>query len=245
MNHMICVVHEAEADFVMATELADRVFIESVDWLEPELMQYQRDWVQFNPDGERLTWGRLKQLAKNANVAESGFFNGSPGQPDALAGRRAILYLKTIFPDISAILLIRDQDNQPERKIGLEQARQEHTMIPIILGLAIIEREAWVSAGFSPHDEKDQTLLDAERQLLGFYPHEQSHRLTAGKDDNAKLSPKRVLQVLCGGNKTRERLCWTQTPLATLRERGTDNGLSHYLDEVRTRLVPLFGNTKP
>jgi len=240
MSQTICVVHEANADFVIATELADRVLIESIDWFEPELLEHQRTWVQFNQAGERLTWGRLKQLSKTANFEVGGFFNGSPGFADAVAARRAVLYLKTVYPNVSAILLIRDQDSQPERRIGLEQARNEHPSLTILIGLAVIEREAWVLAGFVPQDDAEQAMLDAERQTLGFLPHVKSHWLTAGKDDNAKLSPKRVLKALTGGNPQRERPSWTTTPLNLLRERGTDNGLSQFLDEVHTRLAPLY-----
>lgn len=140
-------------------------------------------------------------------------------------------------------MLVRDQDDQEDRRDGLEQARREdHEGLVIVVGLAVVEREAWVISGFVPHDEAEQARLDAERQKLGFYPHERSHELTAGKDDTAPRSPKRVLRQLSGGDYDRERHCWNTTPLALLRERGTVNGLVAFLDEVRTRLAPLIGH---
>ena len=72
-----------------------------------------------------------------------------------------------------------------------------------------------------------------------------SCELTACKNNQAKRSPKRVLQELTAGDPDRERICWQQTPLVTLRERGTENGLTAYLDEVRTKLAPLIGHIPP
>jgi hypothetical protein len=45
MSQRFAVVHEAEADFQTGTELADRVLVEAVDWLEEELLPHQREWV--------------------------------------------------------------------------------------------------------------------------------------------------------------------------------------------------------
>ena len=40
------VVHEAPADFQTATELADRVLVESIDWMEEDLIEHQRTWLR-------------------------------------------------------------------------------------------------------------------------------------------------------------------------------------------------------
>ncbi len=55
MSRRFAVVHEAEADFDTATELADRVLVESVDWLDEHLIADQREWVAQEPGGRRLT----------------------------------------------------------------------------------------------------------------------------------------------------------------------------------------------
>jgi hypothetical protein len=65
---------------------------------------------------------------------------------------------------------------------------------------------------------------------------------TFPKRDNATRSPKRVLRELCGGDADRERCCWRETLLATLRDRGAENGLGAFLDEVRTLLAVLIGH---
>ncbi|HEY8505534.1 MAG TPA: hypothetical protein VIL46_13200 [Gemmataceae bacterium] len=112
----------------------------------------------------------------------------------------------------------------------------------IVVGLAVVEREAWVISGFDPQDDEETARLGAERQTLGFDPRLRSHELTACKNDQAVRSPKRVLRQLSGGNRDRERNCWTNTSLERLRERGSENGLAAYLQEVRDRLARLIGH---
>jgi hypothetical protein len=246
MTLQFAVVHEHESDFDTATELADRVLCEAFDWVE-EVLGETRQWVAVNRQKQRLTWTGIKKSAFKAGVRAHGHFPDGSGFPDASAARRALEYLLLEYGDrIDAVVFIRDQDDQPTRRQGLEQARREHeqscSKAKIIIGLAVVEREAWVIAGFEPQDASEQGTLDAERQKLGFHPHERSHQLTACKDDTAPRSPKRVLRALTGGHYDRERHCWNSTPLALLRERGTENGLVAFLDEVRTHLAPLIGH---
>lgn len=248
MSQRFAVVHEAEADFRTATELADRVLVHAIGWLDEELLPLQREWVGTVPVERRLTWKTIPQIAREIGIKAHGHFDGKPGEADAASARRAILYLREAIADLKAILLIRDRDDQPERQAGLEQARaQLHRnakgeVITIVVGLANIEREAWVISGFEPQDEAETTRLKTERMRLGFQPHERSHELTAGKDDTAIRSPKRVLRELSGDSFHRERQCWAKTPLALLRERGVENGLAAYLQEVQDRLAPLIGH---
>jgi hypothetical protein len=243
MSQRFAVVHEAEADFHTATELADRVLMEAIDWLDEHLIADQREWIGTLSADCRLTWKAIPQLAREFGIKAHGHFEGAPGEADAAAARRAILYLKETIPDVHAILLVRDQDDQPERRIGLEQARdQDHNGTVIVIALAVVEREAWVISGFDPQDEGEAARLEAERQTLGFDPRHRSHELTACKDDQASRSPKRVLRQLSGDNRSRERHCWTNTPLERLRERGGENGLVGYRSEVRDLLARLIGH---
>jgi hypothetical protein len=243
MSQRFAVVHEAEADFRTATELADRVLVEAIDWLDEELLTDQREWVSAEAGGRRLTWKAMKPLAREAAIRVHGHFDGEPGLPDAAAARRAILYLRTAVPKLNAVLLIRDQDDEPERRAGLEQARgQDRSGMVIVVGLAVVERECWVVSGFEPRDGGETSRLDAERAALGFDPRLRSHQLTACKDDNATRSAKRVLRPLSGEDRHRERCCWTDVQLALLRERGGENGLAAYLQEIRDRLAPPIGH---
>jgi hypothetical protein len=236
------VVHEAPADLQTATELADRVLVESINWMEEHLLEHQRSWIG-EWSGVSLTWKRVKQSALDAGFDAVGFFDGEPAQPDARAARRAILYIQHEIPELAGILLIRDQDDQPDRREGLEQARRGvGDRLRVVVGLAVVERESWVISGFDPQNTMEESRLAAERQTLGFDPCVRSQELTACKDDNASRSPKRVLRALCGGDLDRERLCWRETPLDTLRSRGAANGLGEFLDEVREPLASLIGH---
>jgi hypothetical protein len=118
------------------------------------------------------------------------------------------------LPD--AVVLVRDADRQLERRTGLEQAREDRAWpFPVIIGLAVPNRENWVLTGFEPQE----ALAQARRETGDL---------------------KRVLQLLVGDDYDREEACWTECPLEILTERGQSNGLAEYLEEVRTRLVPLF-----
>jgi len=235
------VIYEAQADFTVATELADRVLLHEIDWLDVELLQFQRQWIGEEPPGSRLTWRSIPGRAREAGIRVHGQFNGEPGLPDSQAARRTIAYVLRKLVCVDAILLIRDVDDQGERKHGLEQARAVYASeCTIILGVAIRERESWVVCGFQPSDEKEKQRLATESQSLGWNPCLESHRLTAGKDDQALKSPKRVLQVLTGGDRDREAECWRNTSLSMLAERGQHNGLADFLKEVRNRLAPLL-----
>lgn len=235
------VVSEAPADFVVATELADRVFVAEIKWLEEELLESQRQWVGEDSPGNRLTWTSVAQHARSLGIRAQGHFQGEPGMADARAARRAIQYVLRRFATVDAILLIRDMDDQEERYQGLEQARTEHASGErIVIGLANSERECWVISGFVPATESEEKLLDEERRKLGGDPCLKSHELTACKQDHALRSPKRVLSVLTGGDSDRQRKCWRDTPLSLLQERGSGNGLADYLGEVGTTLVPMI-----
>lgn len=240
MTKRFVVVYEAQADFTTATELADRVLLHEINWLE-EVLQFQRQWIGEEPPGSRLTWKSIPRRAREAGIRVHGHFNGEPGLPDAQAARRTIAYVLRQLGEVDAILLIRDVDDQGDRKNGLQQARTVFASeCTIVLGVAIRERECWVICGFQPRNEEENGRLDSETEKLGWNPCLASHQLTAGKDDQALRSPKRVLNVLAGGDGDRERDCWQTTPLNVLIQRGQDNGLAEFLEEVRERVVPLI-----
>jgi len=238
---LFAVVHEAPADFQTATELADRVLVESIDWMEEHLLDHQRAWIG-EWSGDRLLWTRIGQLALDAGITAMGHFEGEPGQHDAHTARRAIRYLKSAIPNLAGVLLVRDQDDKPARRAGLEQARREAKLpIPVVVGLAVVERESWVISGFDPQNAGEESRLAEERQRLGFDPRLRSEELTACKKDKARRSPKRVLLALCQRDHERERQCWRETPIETLRTRGANNGLGAFLEEVK-EIAKLIGH---
>jgi hypothetical protein len=234
------VISEARADFITATELADRILLHEVEWLD-DVIDSQREWVGEDSPGTHLAWTTVSHRAREVGIRAQGHFNGESGYPDAHAARRAIRYLMKQFEVVDAIVLIRDLDDQQERREGLKQARDEDTSgVKIVIGVAGCEREAWVICGFDPVDDSEKQLLGEENQKLGSNPCLRSHELTAGKNDIALRSPKRVLKVLTGDNWERQQQCWRTTSLELLRERGEENGLTEYLDEIKQHLVPLI-----
>ncbi|MFN3199069.1 MAG: hypothetical protein ACE366_11780 [Bradymonadia bacterium] len=49
-----------------------------------------------------------------------------------------------------------------------------------------------------------------------------------------------MLEQLTDGDTERERACIIETPLDLLKDSGEATGLTQYLNELRTRLVPLI-----
>jgi hypothetical protein len=241
VSNRFAVVYEAQADFATATELADRVLAAEIPWVDETLLDSRREWIAEDPSGSRLTWKAIPSRARELGIQVRGFFDGKPDLPDAQPARRAIAYVRRCFDAVDAILLIRDMDDQPERRGGLEQTRESASPnIKIVIGVAIVEREGWILSGFEPRNDDEQARLNAESQSLGFNPCLRPQKLTACKDDTAKRSPKRMLAVLTHGDWDRQRDCWKATSLAVLEARGQGNGLKDYLGEVRDRLVPLI-----
>ena len=233
MTLRFAVVYEDTADFDIATELADRVLCDAVGWLREQNLDDCRTWLGKSHAGDELSWTGVKHLSRDAGVRGHGHFAGVRGAADAVATRKAILYLRREFPGLDAILLVRDRDNQPLRRFGFEQARREdHGGLPIVVGLAVPMREAWVLCGYEP-DEDEAELLEAVRTRVKFDPRTRSHDVA---------DPKRALHELTASDPERERRCWFDTPLTTLRERGEDNGLAEFLEDIAARLTPLFGH---
>ena len=235
---------EASADRTIAQDLVDRTVIESVEWAKDGVLNAMRTWYEsVNANGQTwiLEWTNISRLAQLLNIKIHGHFNGESGEPDAAISRRAVLVLQRVLePD--AVFLIRDADNQPIRRNGLEQARQHFAnhRVRIVIGLANAEREAWVLSGFVPFGETEEARFHSERKNLGFDPTVHSERLNSGRDDTAKKSPKRVLKFFSNDSREREAECWQSTSLNILKEHGTENGLKDFLEEIESLVVPLF-----
>ncbi|WP_428268375.1 hypothetical protein [Haliangium sp.] len=184
--------------------------------------------------------------ARGYRIRPRSRFSGEKGDADAKAADKALqlALLEHGEEPISAVLLIRDTDDDLTRRQGLEQARQRDGDEPwpfeIIIGVEHAKREAWVLAGCEPTDSTEQQNRLALRRELGFDPCTSPEQLTAS-EHGAKRDVKRVFKKLLADDWDRQERCWRQTPLETLRRRGGGCGLSAYLDEVEARLVPLFG----
>jgi hypothetical protein len=235
----IAIVCEDRPDYTLATELADRVLCELVTWIDAEVLDHYRHYVNFEPTKPYITWAELRRKF-DRSVRVRGFVNQEVPDYDAQQARRALVLIESRYKHVEFILLIRDSDRLKARLNGLEQARTESkNKDRIIIGLAHTMRECWVMAGFEPLDEAEQQLLDEARQDLGFDPREKAELLTA-RHEHDKKSPKRVLAHLTRGNREREAMCWSKTALSLLRRRGQKTGLRSFLEEVENRLVAAF-----
>jgi hypothetical protein len=251
MREFIVIVEDI-ADARTATTLAERILVEKVDWLEQEQLQYLFQWSGLEENTKHSCWKDIKSITERAK--ESGLrlprAMGRSGERKA-DGAASIKILKLIRVlqknrKIKAVLFIRDLDNQPERREGIEQARLEHInrepKLEIIIGMADRMREAWVLNGFIPLNEEEKQSLVALKKQLNFDPCEKSHKLRSNSfegSDRAR-NPKVVLTELTGGNKLREQQCWEDSSLELLQQRGHGTGLTAYLQEIEQRLIPMI-----
>ena len=238
----VLVVCEADGDQRTACELADRALVEVYDWLDG-LLPDQRKWVGGSDDHERLLWREVKRAYVDQKLPQFVPRKHAPGPhlPDFVAARKALLLARKL--DVDAVMLIRDLDDQPDRREGQDRAREGIASPACVVGAANPMREAWVLNGFDALDSDEKKRFANERKNLGLDPTASPEKLTA-KDPSAQNSPKRVLHALTDGDHDREAQCWRDTSLDALRERGTGSGLTAFLEELRDRLAPLFGSAR-
>jgi hypothetical protein len=239
MSWSIALVCEAPADRNTAVRITTRVVCENEtlrEWMEPDYLQFRG----YRVEDPQLLRREVKATAVANNIAVVGFINGLPASPEAHAALRALLLFNRLDPRPDAVMLIRDSDDNLDRREGLQQARDaEPWSFPVVIGFAHTKRECWHICGFEPKDDKERERLDGERKALGFDPRIKSHELTAKHDEkNDKRSAKRVLSVLAGDDLDREAECLDS--IALLHTNGEENGLRAFLQELETILIPMF-----
>jgi hypothetical protein len=252
------VIVESSADARTATKLAERVLVEKIEWLDAEMLQHHFQWSGLEAGTDNSWWKNINHIIEREK--KSGF------QPPRFL-RRDKQGQKTLQPDgantikilnlvsylqktrqIKAVLLIRDLDNQPQRREGIEQARSEHInrqhKLEIIIGTADRMREAWVLNGFIPSNQEEERILQEITTQLTFNPCEESHRLRSNSLTKADplRNPKVVVEKLTGGRMEREQQCWEETDLEHLRKNGVRTGLTAYIKEIEERLIPIIGS---
>ncbi len=263
------VIGESGADARIATKLAERVLIEKIDWLDDDTLQYYFQWTGLEEGTEYSEWTNINKIVEsfkssglNVPRYRGHHSHGVPLEADGASARKVLKLVlslqKKLRIQIKAVIFIRDIDHEPERKIGLEQARLEHSKIDIeqarleninqipkleiVIGIPDRNREAWVLNGFIPSNQKEQKLLEEIKSNLTFDPCTESHRLRANlmKEPERNRNTKVVLKKLTQEDIEREKQCWEDTSLEILRERGVNTGLTDYLQEVEQRLVAII-----
>ncbi|QYX31294.1 hypothetical protein [Sphaerospermopsis torques-reginae] len=247
----VIVIVESGADARTAIKLAERVLKEKFDWLDDDSLQYYFQWTGLESETEFSCWRDIIKIIEDAKeklkYKPSRFLghdsNGVPLKADGAASIKVLNLVRFLqrTRQIKAILFIRDLDNQPERKEGIEQARLEHLnktpKLEIIIGAADPKREAWVLNGFIASDD-EKVILEDIKNKLSFDPSIEPERLrsTSEKEPERIRNIKFIVEQLTGKDMEREKQCWEETSLETLRARGVKTGLMAYLQEVEERL---------
>src|SRR4028119_1538806 len=206
------VIVESSADARTATKLADRLLVEKIDWLEPEILQHLFQWSGLEAGTENSCWKNINQIIDNFQQSLGfrpprylGHRKDGALKADGAAAIKIINLVRFIQKtrQIKAVLLIRDLDNQPQRREGIEQARSEQIerqpKLEIIMGTADRMREAWVLNGFIPSNQEEERILQEITTQLTFNPCEESHRL---RNSDRLRNPKVVVEKLTGGRRS-------------------------------------------
>jgi hypothetical protein len=250
----IIVIVESGADSRTATKLAERVLKEQIDWLE-DLIKHIFHWRGLEEGTEYSCWSDVKKIIDDAKEKLRykpsrflGHYNkGVPLKADGAASIKVLNLVDFLqkIRQIKAVIFIRDLDNQPERREGLEQARSEHInrqpKLKIVIGTANPKREAWVLNGFIPSNEEER-ILEEIKTRLNFDPCIESHRLRSisQEEPDRVRNPKVIVEQLTGKDMKREQQCWEDTSLKLLRERGVYTGLTAYIQEIEQLLTPII-----
>lgn len=236
----LAVVCEAEADFLTASTIIDRVICHEVEWIDTDTIEHFREYRGIDDLNPFCKWSEVKTLARQRGIIVAGFMNDVPAFPDAHTATKAIRLFDKLPHRPDVIALVRDSDNDTDRRKGLKQAREASPAWTIIIGFAHTERECWLLACVCANTDEQNALLDRLRQELGFHPCVSSERLVATKDDQAVRSPKRVWNLLCEVNIDAQS-CLANATIQQQLDNGRQNGLADFLIEIQQHLIPRFG----
>ena len=163
----IVVIAEAKPDQQIGCTLVDRVVTSKApDWWDAETLEQARSWMGLEPSSPFTQWCRLKAVVnENEKIGRKLRYIGHSARSQAnetdgfdyAAGKKAIQFcrLSSDREHISHFLLVRDLDNQPERKDSLIRLKREMSELGIFVTLALADpdREAWIISGFCPSNK--------------------------------------------------------------------------------------------
>ena len=151
--------------------------------------------------------------------------------------------LTTSGDSIHAAFIVRDSDGIESRREDIERGVADWAAFPVVLAIPHPEVEAWSICGFFPATEPERNRVAAVCADIHFDPTTQSDCLVSTTDDSPK-DAKRVLDRLTDGDAHRAGECLRAPTLDHLRARGTRNGLTRFLRELRARVVPLISGVR-
>ncbi len=232
----IVLILEGNSDLRVVRGLAERALLEAT----PDFVADFFVWRGLESHQPYLLWRDVNvELRQRRMTRLYGKFNGLEGSPYAFRTRHALLLAHHANP--LAVVLVCDADNQPERLLGLQQARDSHFAdhYPVVVAVANPCREAWLVCGFTPQNNTEKNLLETLHQELSFQPCLQPERLKTA--DSHVRNAKTVLSRLTSGSLEREHQILELAVFSRLLEHGQNCGLTAFLEEVRSKLAPLLG----
>lgn len=222
--------------------LLDRLVVEHVEptlrdeALEAKALERARAWLE-HEGRPYIDVHHAFADARARRLPVYGHFDGQPAKVEAHQWR-AVFHLAMHRPDVPHVVIAaRDDDGDPRRAEGLEQARALGWPFDVIRAIATQEIEAWAMAGFFPMDAEERRTLARQTERFGFDPTRHSERLTGGTERDAK----RALDELTREDPDRRAVCLDSVPLTELRARGAHNGLSTFMEETRVVLRKHLG----
>jgi hypothetical protein len=237
---------EDAGHFSAVTCLVDAALLAHHGWLA-DIIDSCRSWRGFD---ESRPWSSYKTddahdlqpiLLDGVRIAPHGHIKGEKLGPEASMWRKVLLLFCHCEPRPEAVLLVRDMDGYDDRRRGMEQVRDGiEWPFDIAVAAPQPEIEAWHVSGFVPTNATEHGALEELRRTLSFDPTFESQRLTSRPND-ALSDAKRVLRALCGDDHDRRRSCFADPHV--LRQRGANNGLNDFLEEIEERLVPMLGRS--
>ena len=266
----IAIACEDQAHRALATSLTERVLLVEAErrgaahWVDEPSLTFLRSFCGLDDTDqtpEHLRFYDLKRAGRDVvdlgkrpliggrRLSLTGHIDGKPLQPEAAFWRRVFILFAAAEPRLDALIVVRDTDGDPRRLAGLKQAFEGFSWpLPILVAAPHQDAEAWFVAGFVPRNNAEQRRLDERKARLSFDPAEEPHRLTAHPND-APTDAKRVLRILLldedesrppGLDELPDLCTRTLTDLGRLERRGQRCGLSDFLADLRSRLVPLL-----
>lgn len=237
----LIVVCEAPADHQLASCLIVRSLRQhGPQWLEDlsEIAEF-RGWS----NTARTYFALWKEIHADYDRKGGRPLVGRRRGPYSIPPTKAIL-LAQLEPDLDGLVLMVDLDREgEERRQAFLRVKREagDQRFAIVLATPHPEREAWVLHGFEPSTPEERERLEARTRSLGFDPRTEPERLRGNvRRAETQRDIKKVLADLVGDDRERESLCWEQTPLNLLEERGDATYLKHFLEEIRGALLPRF-----
>ena len=237
----VVVIAEDHSDAEIVCGLADRIFEELGSVTFENLPSY-RNWIGFDPNTSfikkshiSVLFDRLKASSKRPRFL--GYVKGEPKGSYTAFWRKAVELVVAMGKSqlITGVLIHCDVDGKPEQRKDIEQACGH--WLRSVLAMPNREMEAWLLNGFDAQNSSEQKRFAESKRNLAFDPCKDAHR---AQDTSGERDPKNIIKALTDGDEDRKRSCWLKTDLSTLRQRGEETNLAHFLRDIEANFLPLL-----